>query len=282
MLERKRFEVAGCLMGTFVVLICLFLASVRPISAIADETGRSNHNVGIWIFVGLTGDQSRFETYQAYVSDLTETFQARHGLSSEQIHVLFDEGGSSYSACTKENLLTQLEAINQHCSRGGAAWVFFFGHGSSYEDKLHFNIAGPDISARQIAETLKQSADTGRKAMFFPISAGGKFLKVNSARNHCIIVPFDGIEEDDEPEMPAMLVETFCSNQTDLNHDEIISMDEIFMEASRRVNEYYRANDFLQFERLRLDGDGNGRGTMKPADSDARGARKYKLFLIKQ
>ena len=54
-------------------------------------------------------------------------------------------------------------------------------------------------------------------------------------------------------------------------------MLEIFQETNRRVRESYEMGEFIQTERALLDGNGDDKGTARPAEKDAGPARKFGL-----
>jgi hypothetical protein len=77
---------------------------------------------------------------------------------------------------------------------------------------------------------------------------------------------------ENETEFPAALAEALGKPSTDANQDGKLDAKEIFQATREHVLERYNAEKLIVREAALLDGDGDGRGTQRPAEIDATGA----------
>ena len=151
---------------------------------------------------------------------------------------------------------------------GSPMWLVLIGHGTFYRDVARFNLRGPDVSARQLAAML---APIDRPLVLINCaSSSGPFLQRLAGDNRTIITSTRSGSEQNFSRFGDFLSSALNDSQSDLDHDNQVSLLEAFLAASAGVRGFYRAESRLATEHALLDDNGDGLGT--PADF-FRGAR---------
>lgn len=232
-----------------------------------------NSPARVSILMGLPGDSERLQQYRVTVERLIDALADR-GVPSDAIMVLFGDGSESmYPACTADSLAHELEDLSKACRVGEPVWLFLIGHANSAKEKVYFNIAGPDVSAEDLAKRLRRARAPGRIVIFLTTAGSGKFLQPLAAPGRILVSATRPDEEDNETEFPHALAGVLAAGLGDDDGDGFLSVLEIFRETKRRVASMYEDRGFVLTERAVLDGDGDGAGTARPASADADPAR---------
>jgi len=231
------------------------------------------------ILMGLPGDSERLPQYRVTVERLINALAA-WGVPNDAIMVLFGDGSESmYPACTAESLAHELGGVAKACRAGGHVWLFLVGHSNSTEDDVFFNIAGPDVTAVDLAKHLRRAKAPGTLVVFLTTAGGGKYVADLAGAGRILVSATSPDEEDNEALFPHALAHTLAAGAGDTDGDGFLSVLEVYRETVRRVEEMYDELGFVVTERALLDGDGDGHGTARPAPADADAADRAGLWL---
>jgi len=155
------------------------------------------------------------------------------------------------------------EALARHSRQTTAPlWLVLIGHGTFDGRVARFNLRGPDLSARELAEWLKPIDRP--LAIINTTSASAPFLKELSAPNRVVITATKSGFEHNYARFGQYLAEAIAAPQADLDKDSQTSLLEAFLTASKAVAAFYTAAGRLATEHALLDDNGDGLGT--PAD----------------
>jgi hypothetical protein len=167
----------------------------------------------------------------------------------------------------------------------------FIGHGTFDGRSAKFNLRGPDISADDLAATLKPCKRP--LAVIQCASASGPFLNALSAPGRVIITATRSGYEVNATRFGNYFARAVADPAADLDKDGQTSLLEAFLMASRQVDDFYKEAGRLATEHALLDDNGDGLGT--PADwfrgvravqkaADGKtvdGIRAHQMFLVR-
>jgi len=244
---------------------------------------QSHKNPLIWVFMGLPGDTEHEAQYTLTTERIIRALQAGFDIQKDDITVLFGSGiQKRYPACNADNLTRELERICVQSRSPRPIWIFFLGHSSSTRIGVNFNLAGRDLSSRDIAKHLNGVRDKCDMVIFLTTAAAGKYVKDLSMPGRVLVCATDPTAEDNETEFPHAMAEVLEDPNSNLDGDGYLSVLEIFRETKRKVEVIYKRDKLVQDERPLLDGNGDGRGTGRPSERDALPAGHMKLKLKKR
>lgn len=259
----------ACLM-TILAMAVMPLSRAAPSSPSPAESERTSTPPAVWIFAGLPGDRPRHGQYLATVGRLADVFRNGFGVGNEDITILFGDGSESpYRACSAESVEHEFGLIRERARGGRPTWLFLLGHSNSTPDSVHFNLAGPDMSAVDLAKGLGDLPARPATVVFLTTSAGGKYLPFLARRGRILIAATEAEAEDNETEFPHVLPDVLEDAAADADNDGFLSVLEIFRATRAAVLERYASQGFVVTERAVLDGNGDGVGTAQPAADDA-------------
>jgi hypothetical protein len=188
----------------------------------------------------------------------------------------------------RQRLLTAL--TNEMARPEGELWLVFIGHGTFDGRTANFNLRGPDISAADLASTLRSCSRP--LVVIECASASGPFLTALSATNRVIITATRSGYEVNATRFGEYMAQAIADPAADLDKDGQTSLLEAFLAASREVAQSYREQGRLMTEHSLLDDNGDKLGT--PADwfqgvravktavggKSVDGVRAHQIFLV--
>jgi hypothetical protein len=140
-----------------------------------------------------------------------------------------------------------------------ALWLVLIGHGTFDGRTAKFNLRGPDLTAKELAEWLKPV--TRPLVVINTSSSSAPFLSILSGPNRVIITATKSGYEQNYARFGEYLSGAIAEPQADLDKDGQTSLLEAFLTASHRVDEFYKATGRLVTEHALLDDNGDGLGT---------------------
>jgi hypothetical protein len=171
-----------------------------------------------------------------------------------------------------------------------ALWLVLIGHGTFDGRTAKFNLRGPDLAAKELAEWLKPVVRP--LVIIDTSSSSAPFLGILSAPNRVLITATKSGYEQNYARFGEYLAGAIAEPEADLDKDGQTSLLEAFLIASRRVDEFYLAAGRLVTEHALLDDNGDGLGTradwfrgvrpVKTAEDGASldGYRAHQLCLV--
>jgi hypothetical protein len=225
--------------------------------------GQTNDARSLILVIGAPGEPEYAESFSNSAS-LWKAAAAKGGLET------FVVGGETNQPDDDRQRLLEL-LTNEVAKPAGELWLVLIGHGSFDGKTAKFNLRGPDISADELAATLKPCVRS--LAVIDCSSASGPFLKPLSAQRRVIITATRSGYEVNATRFGGYMAQAIADPAADLDKDGQVSLLEAFLSASRQVAQFYKDQGRLMTEHALIDDNGDGLGT--PPDW-FRGVRAYK------
>jgi len=138
-------------------------------------------------------------------------------------------------------------------------WLVMIGHGTFDGKKAKFNLQGPDVSAADLKEWLKDSKRP--LAVINCASSSSPFMNALSGENRVIITATRSGSERNFCRLGGFLAKAIGSPEADIDKDGQTSLLEAWLAASRYSAEFYKNENRLSPEHPLLDDNGDGKGT---------------------
>jgi len=140
-----------------------------------------------------------------------------------------------------------------------ALWLVMIGHGTFDGRTAKFNLRGPDVSAKDLAEWLKPMQRP--LIVINSASSSAPFLSILSGPERILITATKSGYEQNYTRFGEYLAGAIAEPKADLDKDGQTSLLEAFLTASNRVDEFYQAAGRLITEHALLDDNGDRLGT---------------------
>lgn len=138
-------------------------------------------------------------------------------------------------------------------------WLVLIGHGTFAQNTPKFNLRGPDVSAIELAEWLQ---NTKRPIVIVNCaSASGPFINQLSGKNRVIVTATKSGTEQNYARFGEFLAKAIASSDSDIDHDDEVSIQEAFLRASAGVQQFYEEAGRISTEHALIDDNGDARGT---------------------
>jgi hypothetical protein len=259
------------------IRLALAVFMTSPIAA-ADDTR-------VWIFTGLPGDEEHHADFEKTLGTLKSGFTTRLGVLPEHLTIFYGPKSAGYAGETTRDAvldaLNQISAISK-ASPDTAQWVLFIGHANGIRGGAQINLPGPDLNSMDLAVALADCNPAAPLTLLFTHTASAPFLRPLAMAGRVIITATAPGGMENETEFPAALAEVLHDPKADANNDGKLDATEIFRAARERVLGRYQKENLIVREAALLDGDGDGRGTQRPAEMDAEAASKRFFTLTSE
>ncbi|MBM3965578.1 MAG: hypothetical protein FJ308_11025 [Planctomycetes bacterium] len=152
-----------------------------------------------------------------------------------------------------------LRWIRETPDEASVNWFIFLGHGTHEGKVTQLNLLGPDLSSKEFAEAL--SGKTGRWVFVFCNSSSAPFMASIAGPNRVVITATKSGSEQNFSRFGDYFSQALSDLSSDLDHDHMLSVLEVFLTASSGVAKYYEDRGLLATEQALMDDTGDGRGT---------------------
>ncbi|MEK6262969.1 MAG: hypothetical protein AABP62_30595 [Planctomycetota bacterium] len=161
---------------------------------------------------------------------------------------------------SKEDDRTRLQTALQAAASEKSAelWIVLIGHGTFDRREAKFNLRGPDVSAKELAEWLKPVARP--TAVVNCAAASAPFLAALTGPNRVVIAATKSGSEQNFARFGDFLSQAIADPRADLDKDDQTSLWEAYLSAARRTAEFYSTDGRLLTEHALLDDSGDGLG----------------------
>jgi hypothetical protein len=141
----------------------------------------------------------------------------------------------------------------------GPLWVVLIGHGTDDGRDARFNLRGPDMTAKELADWL---APVKRPvAVVNCASSSAPFINLLSGPNRVVVTATRSGVESNYARFGQYISEAIGDATADLDKDGQVSLLEAFLTAVNRVNEFYKGEDRLATEHALIDDNGDKLGS---------------------
>lgn len=161
----------------------------------------------------------------------------------------------------KLNDREQLKSAIDSAQKQGSSplWLVMIGHGTFTRGVAKFNLRGPDVSATELAQWLQ--AFQRPVVIANCASASGPFVNRLSGKNRIIVTATKSGTEHNYARFGRFFSEAIADADSDLDHDDEVSVHEAFLRASDEVRQFYESEDRIVTEHALIDDNGDGKGT---------------------
>lgn len=232
------------------VLIVCIMGYGWACSALAQESPRSRR---MCVVLGAAGESQYGEAFRTWGSRWRESAQ--------------DFDLTTIDGCSQEteidSAMSHRETILRWITEADPAvrehWLILIGHGTHDAKATRFNLKGPDLSAVDLGQALK--GRPGKWVVIVCASASAPFLPAVAGADRVVITATKSGSEENYSRFGDFLSQSLNDEQADMDHDRSVSVLELFLAASRRVEKYYSEQGLLATEQAIIDDNGDGRGT---------------------
>lgn len=243
-------------MKSFVAFLVLLVSSLQ---------GSTPTAVDVLIVVGAPGEPAYREIFDQSKEDWINNCR-----SAKKTFRLIeaDKGETNQIERVKEAILAQVAANKTEQD----LWIILIGHGTFDGKEAKFNLQGPDVSAKEIAEFL---APVQRPTILInSASASAPFINALSNPNRIVVTATKSGYEENFARFGIYIAKAITDLTSDLDKDGQVSVLEAFLMATRRVEEFYGSEKRLATEHALLDDNGDGKGTPATFYNGVRPAKK--------
>lgn len=256
----KRFVRSACA-ATEAAFVCILLL-IPVFNASAAESSESNDATekspaDVLLVIGAPGTEDFGELFSNWAATWQSTCE-KAGLVCTTI------GGNSSddSQVHLDVLQKQLEQIAQaglEAPTSKPLWIVLIGHGTWDGKRANFNLAGPDVSATEMNAWVQPIS---RPMILINCSASSApFIDRLSGPNRVIVTATKSGSEQNFARFGGFIADAFSRLDSDLDHDDSVSVREAYLKASDSVERYYKELGQLVTEHALLDDNGDAKGS---------------------
>jgi hypothetical protein len=223
------------------------------------------------IITGLAGEPAIENEMQRDAAALRDAITRRFGGTARVLT------SSSSPRSDRAGLQQALAALAKTTAAGDRVLVVLIGHASAEGGEARFNIAGPDVTASELAGMLPASRDRN-VAVVVATTSSGAFVPALSGSGRVIITATRSGAENEEVAFTRFFARALSEDGADSNKDGGVSLAEAFDYARSEVTRYYEQNKRLATEHALLDDNGDGKGSLNLDGADG---TRAKLFVLR-
>jgi hypothetical protein len=140
-----------------------------------------------------------------------------------------------------------------------ATWIVLIGHGTYSQRTAKFNLRGPDVSANEMSKWIQPIQSP--LVIVNCSSSSSPFINQLSGENRVIVTATKSGTQYNFSRFGKYFADAISSMDSDLDHDEEVSVQEAFVRASSEVNDFYLSQDRIATEHALIDDNGDAKGT---------------------
>jgi len=230
--------------------VALLLALVCGLSMASTVDASSR----VVVVAGLGGNADYESEFREYANSIADAL-ASLTTESDQITVLHG------AEATREEILAVLTSVATEASANtqqqAAAQNFvlvMLGHATINRDGWQFNLAGPDLSARDLVGALAPLS-IPQQVIVASTSSSGALLKVLAQPGRTLITATKSGGEINAVKFTEFFAAALASNDADVDRNELLTVKEAFLYANERTVKFYEDEKLLASEHARFSGD---------------------------
>lgn len=250
------------------------LPRCAAIAALLLVAGIARSEIHVVIVEGLGGEPRYTEEFGDQSRSLEQAARTLTDPANIRVFAAEDARRDAIRAWFDE-LAGNLEA-------GDRAMIYLVGHGSWDDHEYKFNLPGPDLTGADIRAAL-EALPAGERLLVVTGSASGALAeRLADLDLAAVFATRSGVERH-ATRFGSYFAEALSAPAADTDKNGVITADEAFGFATRRVADYFERESRLATEHARLEGDGADRlavarlSAMRPA-APAADAELERLF----
>jgi hypothetical protein len=194
---------------------------------------------------GLGGEPSYSEQFDKDTAALAEV--ARRTTAASRVMVLKGEGA------TREALVTSLEGLRTRAKPADSLIVMLVGHGSYDGEAYKLNLPGPDVDGAELAKLLGEIPARSQLVVNMT-SASGAVLEPWAAEGRTLITATRSGFERNATRFAEHFAAALAAGSADINKNGVITAQEAFDYAARRVADSFEKDGTLATEHPQIAG----------------------------
>ena len=206
------------------------------------------------IVAGIGGEPRYDERFAQQAQALADAARRTTG-NAEQVEVLTGEDA------TQERVREAFGRLAEKVGSTDTLIVFLIGHGTFDGDDYKLNLKGPDLTGEALGELLA-SVPASAQLVMNATSASGAVLERWTTDGRTVITATRSGNERNATRFAEHFVAALSSEEADLDKNGLISAQEAFDYASRKVADSFTAEGMLATEHPQIAGDGAQRFTV--------------------
>ena len=226
----------------------------------------------IILVVGAQGTTEYGEKFEQWADGLEEAVAA--GSSENPNLKLVRVGGKSVAEKSDQTDLQRLKVEIENSMKARELWVVLIGHGTDDGKNSKFNLAGPDLTAKQLNQWLTPLLC--RCVIVNCSSASGAFINKLKSKNRIVVTATRSSAQYNFARFGEHFLQAIGDPTFDLDKDQQISLLEAFVAGSKRTEDFYTQETRLATELAVIDDNGDGLGTPANWFEGTRVVRKSK------
>jgi hypothetical protein len=233
--------------------VLVFTVGARPA---AEQSDPNNDRATVIVVVGAAGSPE----YGAQFVKSANLWKQACAKGGEKFISIGLNGDPNNEVQNPDDRTTLQQTITNESQQTDAAlWLVLIGHGTFDGRTAKFNLRGPDLAAKDLAEWLKPIVRP--LVVIDTSSSSAPYLSILSAPNRVVITATKSGYEQNYVRFGEYLAGAIAEPKADLDKDGQTSLLEAFLTASHRVDEFYSAEGRLVTEHALLDDNGDKLGT---------------------
>jgi hypothetical protein len=199
---------------------------------------------------GLGGEPTYAEQFDKDVTELAAV--ARRSTAANRVSVLKGE------EATRDALVNGLDSLRTRAKAADSVIVMLVGHGSYDGEAYKLNLPGPDIDGAEVAKLL--GAIPARSQLVVnATSASGAILETWAGEGRTLITATRSGFERNATRFAQHFAAALAAGSADINKNGVITAQEAFDYASRRVADSFTRDGALATEHPQIAGGAAGR-----------------------
>lgn len=215
----------------------------------------------VCLVVGAAGEPEYGEEFQKWANRIRSAMKDGDWLNLDGVEDRVEPDGDSASTGTETASHRELilRWIREAPDTSSENWFVFLGHGTHEGKVTQLNLLGPDLSSTELADALR--GKEGKWVFVFCNSSSAPFLASIAGPNRVVVTATKSGAEQNFSRFGDYFSQALSDTTSDLDHDNALSVLEVFLTASNGVAKYYEDRGLLATEQALLDDTGDGRGT---------------------
>ncbi|HKY05764.1 MAG TPA: hypothetical protein VJQ56_12780 [Blastocatellia bacterium] len=234
-----------------------------------------NPNKFAIVIAGVGGEAAYTEKFTTQALSLHDALTERLGFDEKHVFLLTEKPvagpenalGSPARRATADDVRKAFEEVKAASAAEAIVLVVLIGHGSFDSQQAKFNLAGPDLTAKDYASALG-SLGPRRVVFVNTASSSGEFVKPLSGENRIVITATRSGNEQNVTVFAEHFIAALNNPASDADKNNRVSVLEAFEYATRLTADWYKQNDRLASEHALIDDNGDGTGHEEAKDGD--------------
>ena len=267
------------------IFACLFLASAASAQQRDYFLPKPSVRKYAVIIAGAAVEKHYVEQISQWGLHLHEILTREYGYSPEQIVLLMDKADPKdpriAGSSRNEVIKARFEGLKAVLNPGDQVFIFLLGHSTSNEETAKFVIAGPDITAQEVAAIL-ESLSQQDIVLVNAASSSYPFCALLAGPGRVIISATRSAAEKYNTIFAQYFIAALEKQAGDRDKNRRVSMLEAFQFAGVNVEKWYTEQSRVPTEHAVLDDNGDGvfSGAPNPLEDEGRLAQIAYLDLI--